>query len=80
MLVKIKSDAFIVKGSHETDEASPGGGGSYEVQCVGVDCSMCVPKIKWISGDWLPYVECVCNQAGGGTCNMITKIIIHIDI
>jgi len=79
MLVKIKNDVFIVEGQPKTDVVIPGGGGSYEVQCIGEDCTRCVPVIRWIGGDWLPYVDCTCTQTGGGICKMTTKIIIHIE-
>jgi hypothetical protein len=77
LLVINDSGAFIIKG--ETDSA-PGGSGigaSYEIQCVGDECSQCIPVIRWISGEWLPYVACECH-IGGGTCNMVSKLIVGI--
>lgn len=78
LLIKIKNDVFIV--GHFIDSV-PGGIGpgiSYEIDCIGEDCSNCNTKIIWIPGQLLPDVECVCVQ-GGGKCNMTTKTILHIN-
>jgi hypothetical protein len=80
MLVKIKNDAFIVENPSEPSPNGPGGGGSLEIQCIGVSCNICVPNIRWIGGNWMPEVYCECRSGGGGECNMICKIIVHIDI
>jgi hypothetical protein len=80
LLVIIDGGVFIVEGSPAGSPGGPGAGGSYEVQCLGVACNSCVPNIKWVGNYWLPVVVCECTQAGGGTCNMISKIIIHVEI
>lgn len=80
MLVKIKNDAYIVENLSETTTSSPGGGGSLEIQCIGIDCNSCVPNIKWVTGYWLPVVYCECIPNGSGICNMTSKLIIHVDI
>jgi len=80
LLVIINDLVFIVEGSPAGSPGGPGAGGSYEVQCIGVDCNSCVPNIKWVGSYWLPVVYCECTQTGGGTCNMISKIIIHVEI
>jgi hypothetical protein len=80
MLVKIKNDAFIVENSKASAPGGPGGGGSLEIQCIGVDCNICVPNITWVGNNWIPEVFCECRQTGGGQCNMITKIVIHVDV
>jgi hypothetical protein len=79
MLVVNAGEAFIVENPPQTLAAGPGGGGSFEVQCVGVDCSSCAIDIKWINGNWLPIVYCNCSMPGDGTCNMISKVIFHIE-
>ena len=80
LLVNIKNEVFIVKGNSNKTMSVPGGGFSYEVSCKGEDCMQCVPKIRWIEGEWIPYVECVCTSTGGGICKMETKVIIEINI
>ncbi len=80
LLVNIKDEVFIVKGNSNKTMEAPGGGISYEVSCTGEDCMQCVPKIRWIPGEWIPYVECVCTSTGGGICKMATKIIIEINL
>lgn len=80
MLVIIGHEAFIVENPPRTPATGPGGGGSLEIQCIGVDCNSCVPDIKWVNGNWMPIVYCRCQQPGGGQCNMITKVIFHIEV
>ena len=77
MLVKIKSDAFIVENPPEI--TGPGGEGSFEITCTGIDCNICVPNISW-GGGWIPIVYCECRSGGGGKCNMTTKLIIKVDV
>ena len=81
MLVKIKEEVFITEKPQEPPitPLTPGGGGSLEIQCIGTDCSICVPIITW-TGGWMPEVYCECRSGGGGDCNMITKLLVHIDI
>ena len=80
MLVKIKNDAFIIENPPEITPLTPGGGGSFEIQCTGIDCNSCVPNIKFVTGYWLPVVYCECIPNGSGICNMTSKLIIHVDI
>ena len=80
MLVKEKNDFFIISNPAMIESSIPGGSGSLEIQCIGDDCSSCLPEIKWINGTWIPYVICKCMAPGGGTCNMISKVIIKIEI
>ena len=80
MLVKIKNDAYIVENLPETPLTSPGGGGSLEILCIGIDCNSCVPNIQWVSGYWLPVVYCECIPSGSGICNMTSKLVIHVEI
>jgi hypothetical protein len=80
MLVRIRNDFFIVENSKGSSPGSSGGGGSLEIQCVGDNCNICVPNIRWTGGNWMPDVYCECKQAGGSECNMTTKIVIHVDI
>ncbi|HOX78245.1 MAG TPA: hypothetical protein PLW31_09395 [Bacteroidales bacterium] len=77
LLIVKNGEAFIQESPEIIDSSGPGGGGSYEIQCVGTNCNQCVPAIKWI-GNWLPYVICECKQEGDGTCNMITKLIVNV--
>jgi hypothetical protein len=80
MLVKIKNDAFIVENPPDPIPNAPGGGGSLEIQCIGVDCNSCLAHVTWVGGNWLPSVTCECLGGGGGICNMTSKLIIHVDI
>lgn len=80
MLVKIKSDVFIVENPPETPINSAGGGGSLEITCTGIDCSICVPNVRWTGNSWIPEVYCECRSGGGGKCNMTSKLIINVDI
>jgi hypothetical protein len=80
MLVKIRNDFYIVENQPKTEAAGPGGGGSLEIQCVGDDCSACLPNIKWVPGNWMPVVYCECLLQGSGKCNMTSKAIIRVDI
>jgi hypothetical protein len=79
MLVRIKSDAFIVENPPDTPITTPGGGGSLEITCTGIDCNICVPNIRWGSG-WIPDVYCDCRSGGGGKCNMTSKLVIKVDV
>jgi hypothetical protein len=78
MLVKIKSDVFIVANPPETPITGAGGEGSLEITCTGVDCNDCVPNIRWVGNNWIPEVYCDCRSGGGGKCNMTSKMIIKI--
>jgi hypothetical protein len=79
MLVKIKNDVFIITNPPGTPINSAGGEGSLEVTCTGLDCSICVPNVRWGSS-WIPEVYCECRSGGGGKCNMTTKLVIKIDV
>ncbi|MCU0371472.1 MAG: hypothetical protein MUC31_08655 [Bacteroidales bacterium] len=79
LLVRIKNEVFIVKSTPGKTLEVPGGGVSYEVTCIPEDCITCVPKIRW-TGNWLPYVDCLCTSEGGGICRMQTKITIEINL
>ena len=78
MLVVSGNEAFIAETPAESS-SGPGGGGSFEVQCLG-SCPTCLPNIKWIAGHWLPMVFCECTQGEQGECTMISKIVIHINV
>jgi hypothetical protein len=77
MLIKEKDDVFIIENPPAT---TPGGGGSVEITCTGVDCSQCVPNIRWTGNNWIPEVYCECRSGGGGKCNMSIKITVKIDV
>jgi hypothetical protein len=79
MLVKIKTDVFIVGNPPETPINSAGGGGSLEITCTGIDCFICVPNVRW-GNSWIPDVYCDCRSGGGGKCNMTTKLVIKVDV
>jgi hypothetical protein len=78
MLVQINLDVFIVGNPPGTPINSAGGSGSLEITCTGEDCSICVPNVRWGSS-WIPEVYCDC-RAGGGKCNMTSKLVIKIDV
>jgi hypothetical protein len=76
MLIKEKNDVFIIENPPVT---TPGGGGSLEITCTGIDCSICVPNVRW-GTNWIPDVFCDCRSGGNGTCNMTSKLVIKVDI
>ncbi len=80
MLVRIRSDFYIVENAPDYTPGGPGGGGSLEIQCVGESCNICVPQIRWSGGGWMPAVYCECKQTGGSQCDMTSKIVIRVDI
>jgi len=80
MLVVINNGVFIVESSPASSPGGAGSGGSFEVQCIGLECNSCLPNLKWINGNWLPYVICECTQNGEGSCNMTSRLVIHVDI
>jgi hypothetical protein len=80
MLIKIKGDVFIVENPPGTPINSAGGEGSIEITCTGIDCSQCVPNIRWVGGNWMPEVYCECRSGGGGKCNMTCKVIIKVEV
>lgn len=79
MLIKVKTDVFIVSNPPECEAGGPGAGGSFEIQCFG-SCNGCMPVIKWLSGNWLPVVYCKCPEGFEGDCSMISKTIVTIKI
>lgn len=79
MLVKIKTDVCIVANPNNSPINSAGGGGSFTVTCTGIDCSQCVPNVRW-GNDWIPEVYCECRSGGGGKCNMTCTLTIKADI
>ncbi len=80
MLVKVKNEFVISPNPPGTEAAGPGIGGSLEIQCIGDNCSACLPNIKWINGQWMPLVYCECISPGGGKCNMTSKLVIKGDL
>jgi hypothetical protein len=82
LLVKIKNEVFIVKGSSEKSPGSsmtgPGAGGSATISCIGNPCDSCTPEVTWPAGNWLPLIICACNS--GGHCNMSISFSVNINI
>jgi hypothetical protein len=80
LLVKKDKEVVIMEAKRDPEGGDgPGIGGSMNVKCSGEPCSVCIPELEWVQGQWYPLVRCKCYDPGG-KCNSVISFTIKLNV